>query len=383
MSWRRLLGVCVVGVAVGACDARPQSDGAAGAATGLRYLCGGNAEGFERALGPRNFEFPADHGPHTTFRTEWWYFTGNVVTSEGRHFGFELTFFRYALPQASASSDFSPRSRWRTNQFWMAHLAITDTAAKKFVAAERFARESLGVAGATATPLRVWVEDWSAAQASGSGFSAELIAGDEAAGIELELKVTSDAAPVLQGDRGFDRKGPSEGNASYYYSLPRLAVAGAIRVSGEEFGVEGLAWLDREWSTSALEGDVIGWDWFALRLSDGSSLMFYRLRQEDGGGSPFSGGKFVDRDGRETRLEATEVELSPEREWHSEATGVRYPVAWALRVPRLGLSLAIEPRVDGQELALTVRYWEGAVFGRGTGRDGPLEVEGYLELAGY
>jgi predicted secreted hydrolase len=194
MSWRRLLGVCVVGVAVGACDARPQSDGAAGAATGLRYLGGGNAEGFERALGPRNFEFPADHGPHTTFRTEWWYFTGNVVTSEGRHFGFELTFFRYALPQASASSDFSPRSRWRTNQFWMAHLAITDTAAKKFVAAERFARESLGVAGATATPLRVWVEDWSAAQASGSGFSAELIAGDEAAGIELELKVTSDAA---------------------------------------------------------------------------------------------------------------------------------------------------------------------------------------------
>ena len=154
-----------------------------------------------------------------------------------------------------------------------------------------------------------------------------------------------------------------------------------MTVSGETFAVSGLAWLDREWSTSSLEPGTVGWDWFAL--SDGSSLMFYRLRTEDGGASPYSGGSLVHADGEHTRLTADDVTLTMLDEWTSRATGVRYPVAWRLAVPRAQITLDVRPRLENQEVALSVRYWEGAVSAEGQGPRGRLTAEGYLELAGY
>ncbi len=35
-------------------------------------------KGFARAFEPRELSFPADHGAHNAYRTEWWYFTGNI-----------------------------------------------------------------------------------------------------------------------------------------------------------------------------------------------------------------------------------------------------------------------------------------------------------------
>ena len=117
------------------------------------------APGFARAMAPRAFSFPADHGPHPDFRSEWWYFTGNLAAANGRHFGFQLTFFRVAL-----SPDAAPReSAWATNQAWMAHFTLTDSEAGRFHAAERLGRGALGIAGAEASPFRVWVDDWQAA----------------------------------------------------------------------------------------------------------------------------------------------------------------------------------------------------------------------------
>src|SRR5205814_718338 len=82
-----------------------------------------------------------------------------------------------------------------------------------------------------------------------------------------------------QGDRGLSRKGPEPGNASFYYSLTRMPARGTVRVGPETLQVSGEAWMDREWSTSALGAGVQGWDWFALQLADGRELMFYRLRR--------------------------------------------------------------------------------------------------------
>ncbi len=55
--------------------------------------------------------------------------------------------------------------------------------------------------------------------------------------------------------------------------------------------------MDREWSTSALGADQVGWDWFALQLSDGRDVMIYRLRRRDGSIDPFSAGTIVGADG--------------------------------------------------------------------------------------
>jgi predicted secreted hydrolase len=243
----------------------------------------------------------------------------------------------------------------------------------------------LGLAGADADPLRIWVKDWSATGTGASGangkVSLRLDARDDQDAIALNLEATT--APVAQGDRGLDTKGSEIGNASYYYSIPRLEAEGALTIDGEVFAVAGRAWLDREWSTSSLEPGTVGWDWFALQLSDGSNLMFYRIRTESGTASPFSGGTLVSEEGVRTRLSARDVELTALEHWTSEATGVRYPVAWRLAAPTLDITLDIEPYMAEQEVDLSVRYWEGAIRAEGVGPAGPLTAQGYLELAGY
>jgi predicted secreted hydrolase len=264
----------------------------------------------------------------------------------------------------------------------MAHFALTDTANGRFIARERLTREALGLAGAESEPLRVWVKDWSVAgRGENGGLSLRLDARDE--GMALSLDLTSTVPVVAQGEDGLDVKGAGVGNASFYYSAPRLQTRGTVTLDGESFSVTGLAWLDREWSTSSLDPGTVGWDWFALHLSDGSNLMFYRLRTESGEASAFSGGTLVSAGGVRTRLAANDVTLEPLEYWRSRATGVRYPVAWRLGAARIGITLEIRPYLDDQELDLSVRYWEGAVHGDGFGPAGRLTAQGYLELAGY
>jgi predicted secreted hydrolase len=345
---------------------------------GIRFLGDTETRGFERATEARPMRFPQDHGSHPQFRTEWWYFTGNLDDGRGRHFGFELTFFRLAL----ASDPPQRASAWGANQVWMAHFSVTDTAGERFFAAERLARGALDLAGARSEPFRVWVEDWSAAgTATAADLALELRARDGDVSIDLALEAQK--PPVAHGEQGLDAKGPEPGNASYYYSLPRLAATGTVSVPGTTADVIGSAWMDREWGTSALSPGVVGWDWFALQLSDGRDLMFYRLRTADGRASPFSGGTLVGRAGERSRLGAADVELTILEHWVSAKTGVRYPVAWRLAVPREQLELEIEPRLRDQEIDLSVRYWEGAVAARGTAAGRPLQATGYLELAGY
>jgi predicted secreted hydrolase len=378
---RRLLAAAALAVLAACGDpAAPQSSAAA-PSTGLRLLGTEADDGFARATEPREFTFPADHGSHREFRTEWWYFTGNLATPEGRHFGFELTFFRYALAPAIAQRP-EGASAWRADQVWMAHFAITDTAGQRFFARERLTREALALAGAETGPLRVWVEDWAATgEGRDDDLRVRLSARDDVIGLSLSL--TSTVPHVAQGNRGLDTKGAGSGNASHYYSVPRLDATGEVTVAAATFAVTGVAWLDREWSTSSLDPGTEGWDWFALHLSDGSNLMFYRLRTAGGGASPHSGGTLVSAGGTPTRLAADDVELTILEHWTSGATGVRYPIAWRLVVPATGLELEIRPYLENQELDLSVRYWEGAVHATGRGPRGALTAQGYLELAGY
>jgi predicted secreted hydrolase len=377
---RRVYGVLAFLAVLMGCSDAVQERAGPPLQTGLRLLGGEAADGFARATEPRPFVFPADHGSHPEFRTEWWYFTGNLAASGGRHFGFELTFFRYALAPESAPWEAS--SAWRARQVWMAHFAITDTDGGRFITRERLARGALELAGATAEPLRVWVKDWAATGAStGENLTLRLEARDDAIALDLSLSATM--PHVAQGERGLDAKGAEPGNASHYYSVPRLAAEGELSIEGEAFAVSGLAWLDREWGTSSLDAGTEGWDWFALHLSDGSSLMFYRLRAEDGTATRFSSGSWVHADGTRMTLAATDVTLAVLDEWTSAATGVRYPVAWRLAIPAAALSLDITPYLEQQELELSVRYWEGAVRAEGSGPAGGLTGQGYLELAGY
>jgi predicted secreted hydrolase len=350
-------------------------------------LADADTAGFARADRPREFSFPHDHGPHPDFRHEWWYFTGNVASADGRRYGFQLTFFRSAL----RPDDPDLESAWATRQAYMAHFALTDVARRQFHAFERFDRGALGLAGASAHPFHVHVGDWTARaglepgavleSAHAPGFPPMELRAAEG-GIALALTLEPVKPVVLQGDDGLSRKGPEPGNASYYYSLTRLAARGTVTVQGEERTVEGLAWLDREWGTSALGPDLAGWDWFSIQLDDHTELMYYRLRRHDGGTDALSRGSFVHRDGRVTRLEPGDVVLEPAGQWSSPRGGT-YPSGWRLRIPSLDLDLSVEPVLSDQEVDLSFRYWEGAVDVAGRRGDGRVEGHGYVELTGY
>ncbi len=342
----------------------------------LARLLGGDDEGFARALTPRSFEFPLDHGPHPEFRNEWWYVTGNLDTEDGRRFGYELTIFRFSL---SPTIDPSP-SAWRSNQVYIAHLAVTDAEGDRFFVSQRYSRGALGLAGAAADPFRVWIDDWSIQDDSSVPGDWRLTARGDDFGIDVRLR--SLKPPVLNGEAGLSQKSAEPGNASYYYSVTRLETEGSVNIDGRNFDVRGLSWLDREWSTSALAPEQVGWDWFALQLSDGSDLMFYQLRTRDGRQDPMSSGTLTGPDGAATHLYADDVSLRVVDEWDSPAGGT-YPAAWILELPERGLTLRVTPVIADQELFTTVRYWEGAVDVSGESGGEKISGRGYVELTGY
>ena len=332
-------------------------------------------EGFARVTEPRSFSFPADHGPHPEYKTEWWYYTGNLESADGRRWGFQLTFFRSGLksnPQAR-------ESQWAAENVYMSHLALTDVADGKFYSAERFSRDGAGLAGAQADPFRVWTGSWQASGAPTEG--TQLQATHE--NIALNLVVRSIKPPVLQGENGFSRKSALPGAASYYYSLTRMETAGTLTINGQLVAVTGLSWMDREWSTSVLAPNQIGWDWFALQLNDGSELMFFQLRLREGGIEPLSSGSLVAPDGSVTTIKREDVTIEVLKQWVSPRTQISYPNQWRISIPSQQLDLLVEPYIPQQELLLSLLYWEGAVNVTGTRGSAPMNGSGYIEMTGY
>jgi predicted secreted hydrolase len=272
-------------------------------------------------------------------------------------------------------------SAWATRQAWLAHFAVSDVEGGRFLSSERWSRGAAGLAGIQTAPFRVWIEDWSARAAGGPVFPMRLQA--SAGDVALDLALQQGKPPVLQGERGLSRKSAEPGNASYYYSLTRMPTKGTIRLGGENLNVTGLAWMDREWSTSSLGADQIGWDWFALQLADGQDFMLYQLRRKNGDTDPASSGTLVGPEGGARPLSSADFSIESLAQWTSPRSGAVYPARWRVRVPSEELDVEIRPLLPDQELDVSFRYWEGAVALDGTRRGRPVQGRGYVELTGY
>jgi predicted secreted hydrolase len=335
--------------------------------------------GYARAEGPRSFDFPTDYGPHPSFQTEWWYYTGNLEAADGRRFGYQLTFFRRAL-RPPAEREERP-SDWATEQIYMAHFAVTDVAGDRHQAFERFSRGAAGLAGASLAPYRVWLEDWSVEQRADDPGDVRMRATQ--ADIAIDLHLIDRKGPVLHGQQGYSQKGPEPGNASYYYSQTRLETTGTIQLDGTTFRVEGRSWMDHEFSTSTLAPDQVGWDWFALQFDDGSELMVFQIRRSDGSVDSRSSGTLIDADGQTHHLTQASFAVNVAETWRSPRSGATYPSRWTVRVPSIDLTLAVEPYVADQELNVSYVYWEGAVGFSGQRAGVPISGQGYVEMTGY
>lgn len=343
-----------------------------------QVLTGGSLPtGFAQAEGPIPLPFPESYGPHPDYQTEWWYYTGNLDTTDGRHFGYQLTIFRRALLPAGERTERD--SAWGADQVYFAHFAFTDAAGETFYNFERFSRGAAGLAGAQADPYRVWLEDWEIRE-TGSG-QYHLEARQDR--VTLSLDLIDEKGPVLQGDRGYSQKGSEPGAASYYYSQPRLQTTGTVTIDGQSHPVVGLSWKDHEFSTSALAPGQVGWDWFALQLNDGTDLMLFHLRRDDGSIDPYSSGTLIYPDGSTDTLTRDDFTITAQDTWRSLHSGAEYPAGWQIELPAYDLSLRLVPYLADQELQVSVIYWEGAVRIAGTYQGHPVIGNGYVELTGY
>lgn len=336
-----------------------------------------STEGFAQAIDPYDWQFPEDFGPHPDFQTEWWYYTGNVATEDGRRFGYQFTIFRRAITPEQTVSD----SEWRTNQLYLAHFTLSDIDNEKFYHDERFSRSGAGLAGATVEPrYRVWLEDWEIIALNDEASQVRIHA--EAEDFALDVTLEQIKPPALQGDEGLSPKSDDIGNASYYYTLSRLLTDGTVTIGDEEFAVSGNTWKDHEFSTSALGPNAQGWDWFGLIFDNDYELMIGQIRLTDGGKEPAFGGLLIAPDGNTEYLPAESFTITATDTWTSPHTGADYPSGWEIVVNTEGLgqiTFQAEPLMRDQELSDTdPSYWEGAVT-----ISGDVSGYGYAELTGY
>lgn len=335
------------------------------------------AQGFTRATGPVPFVFPIDYGPHPDYQTEWWYYTGNLTTPEGRHFGYQLTFFRRALLPPDDRNQRT--SQWATDQAYMAHFALSDVQADNHYAFERIARGAAGIAGAKPDPYRVWLEDWNVELIEEDVY--RLTANQE--DISLDLILTDTKGPIPHGEQGYSQKGPDPGNASYYYSQTRFATEGSVTLEDKNYTVSGLTWKDHEYSTSALSDGQIGWDWFSIQLDNNTEIMLFQIRRDDGSIDPFSSGSIILSDGEVINLLDSDFEIRVLDTWRSPHTNANYPAKWEINIPSQSIRLEIQPHIPDQEMNLSYSYWEGAVKVSGDFTGLNVNGNGYVELTGY
>jgi predicted secreted hydrolase len=342
---------------------------------------------YQLALPGRKLTFPASHYSHPDFKTEWWYYTGQLESESGKRYGYQVTFFRFGVRDRQKETAAAPSF----SDLYMAHFALSDIAGKKLRFRERINRGSAGKAGgrgsgdkagAATDRYLVWNEDWQ-------------VAGDERhhsiqvneRGTQLRLSLNSLKAPVLHGLNGLSQKSEGEGRASYYYSLTRMQTDGELTINGKKEKVRGFTWMDHEFGSNQLRDDQVGWDWFSIQLDNNSELMLYLMRRKDGSVDPYSSGTLVSANGSTKHLRLNDYRVEVLERWRSPKSGGNYPMKWQVTIPGEDIQLEIVPAFAEQELitnrSTRVTYWEGAAQIRGKVRGQAVNGAGYVEMTGY
>jgi len=326
---------------------------------------GTRAEGFPKPQKGVELTFPTDHGPHLNYRIEWWYLTSNLKGEDGQDYGIQWTLFRSALRPGDADG-------WDSPQLWMGHAAIT-TVDQHHVSETR-ARGGIGQAGVETGPFNAWIDDWSMRESPQSQPAlANLKVTASGKDFSYNLDLMADGPLVFHGHNGYSTKSQS-GSASYYYSQPFYQVSGMLFLPKGEVKVSGKAWLDREWSSQPLASDQKGWDWVSLHLNDGTKIMGFQLRKQDG--KTYTSATWIEADGTSEALPDGAIEMIPLKTALVEQTEV--PVEWRISLPARNLDVTIRALNPNSWMKTTIPYWEGPVRITGTHKG-----SGYLEMTGY
>ncbi|MEO6871550.1 MAG: lipocalin-like domain-containing protein [Chthoniobacterales bacterium] len=343
---------------------------------GLAFAC--VAADWQIAEPGLHYEFPRDHHLHENFKTEWWYFTGNLTNGKSRRFGYELTFFRQGVRPPNERGQTT--SRFVVDDLKFAHFTVTDPDGKRFLFDQKTSRGSFGEAGFGKNERLAWIDSWKLNLNADGSFDLKA----SLTGAALQLHLVPLKQPVIHGANGISEKAAGGGHASYYYSITRLRSTGDLQLNDEHFPVTGESWFDHEWATNQLAAGQAGWNWLSAQFDDGTELMLYEMRLTNGKIDPISSGTFVRADGSSVYLTSADFQMTPTRFWKSKKTGANYPIVWKIAVPGEQLDFTITPVLADQELVLApIIYWEGAFDIAGTQAGKKIGGRGYLELTGY
>jgi predicted secreted hydrolase len=347
------------------------------------------------------FEFPRDHLAHNGFRQEWWYLTANLTTETGEQLGAQWTQFRVALkppaPQETTLQTIAPQttvpqgtdviakneSTWETQQLYLAHSALTSS--QTHLTHEKWSRRHSEFAEVKLDPYQIRLDNWHWQSETNALFPATLTV--ENPDFSYRLQLNSQAPLQYQGVNGYSLKSRDGEVASYYYSQPFIEISGEINRNGKVERVTGQGWLDREWSSQFLTKTQQGWDWFALRLNDGSTLMLFQLRDQSPAESAknapisaFYSARRMFADGTGRNINSTDnpndIQMTPLKWQHTVNGG--YPVSWQVKIPSENIDLTITPLNPNSAMPLSTPYWEGPVQ-----LSGSHMGTGYMELTGY
>jgi len=341
---------------------------------------------FKSATPGYHYSFPKDHGSHEAYRTEWWYYTGHLQTTDGRVFGYQLTFFRSGMDHPSLATN---PSRWAIQHLYLAHFAITGENEKRFFYADKVNRAGVGNAGAKTNALGIWNDDWKVVGVPADSTQEAMIHHLTASEGEwaIDLVLTPLKPPVIHGQNGISKKGEGFTQASHYYSLTRMETRGNLKINGLTLEIKGTSWMDHEFGSNQLSDHQAGWDWFGLQLDNGIELMLYHIRQKNGTIDPFSSGTIIWPDGSSRHLTLRDFQITSRGLWKSPKSGGRYPSTWQISIPDEEITLSLMPTVSDQELITArstgVTYWEGSVNIQGSHKGRIATGKGYVELTGY
>jgi len=333
-----------------------------------------STEGYNKVIAGKILQFPQDHLAHNDFKIEWWYLTANLTTTAGEDVGVQWTQFRIALSPPTHFQT-SANNNWATNQLYMAHAAVTTKS--EHLIAEKWSRAQPQLAGVEPQPLQIHLQNWQWLSQSESLFPATLKVATQQFNYQLQLD--SQQPLQLQGKQGYSSKSANKSVASYYYSQPFITVAGQITRHGISEQVIGKAWLDREWSSQFLNKAQQGWDWFSLRLDDGSTLMMFRLRGTTDNDHFYSARRmFADGSGRNINSKDNPGDISMQPTKWQQTTLGKHPIAWRLRINSEAVDITTQALNANSDMLVSSAYWEGPITIKGSHKG-----QGYMELTGY
>jgi len=313
---------------------------------------------------PSPITFPTDELDHDT-RLEWWYHSGHLESESGREFGFHFVVFKAddGLNEPNIVSQ----------------LGIIDVETGEHYES---ARAEAGMRQINRGAMTIGIADWVYGLhpvEGGHSFAAK----SEYIGLTLDLEAV---APVMLHNKiGWL---PTELGSTYYYSWPRQEASGELTLNGETFQVTGTGWFDHQWGDFFVLGKPAGWQWFAVQLDDGGSLMITQSRGINGEivetyGTYMSAGGSV----QYLQEEADGIGLTALGEWTSAESGAAYPSGWSLAIDSLSMNLIINPVASDQEvqsgLPAASTYWEGKASVSGQQNGVSIIGNAYVELSGF